>query len=391
MSNHNIQDNSDCKKIKVLHVVKTMDHGGIETYLMSVLRNYDRERFQMDIMYTGPREGSYAPDARTLGARLHGLPLHYDQIRFVWKFYRFLRRNHYDAVNVHLADISGGATLAAWFAGVRSRVVSYHSQLDDMGFLRNLYLRGMRTIVLKTSTSITTSSPAVTESHFSRINTSNKHIEPIAYGCDIKRFSTAPEALLDIDRSNWKADTVVIGHIGSYRPQKNHEALIQIARNVLNKAPHTRFVLCGAASSGYDDYKNRIDQMIDSSGLRPFLSQVQGLDDVRKLHYACDIFILPSRNEGMPVSLIEAQAAGRPVVASRINGIVLATAPEMQQNLFEIDDVESFANCLVDLIRNKEKRIQQGIAGQKFARENLDIKVSVNKYQLLYEQKSQGV
>ena len=86
----------------------------------------------------------------------------------------------------------------------------------------------------------------------------------------------------------------------------------------------------------------------------------------------------------MPVSIIEAQASGKPVVASRIGGIVVATAPEMRNNLFEVNDVESYAQCLIGLLKDKEKMRNSGLAGQVFVRENLDIRVAVKKFEELY-------
>ena len=168
------------RRLRVLHIVHTMTHGGIETFLMSMLRCYDRQQFHMDILYTGPREGEYAAQAKALGAKLIACKLGYDQIRFTYHFYKLLRRERYDVLNSHLADLGAGAILAGWLAGTPARIASYHTHLPDKGFLRNLYLYIMRRFILKTATAITTSSTTVSESYFTRTPAPENMVHPIS-------------------------------------------------------------------------------------------------------------------------------------------------------------------------------------------------------------------
>ena len=373
--------------VRVLHVVVSMVHGGIETFLMSMLRCYDRSKFEMDVVYTGPREGEYAPEVRTLGSKIFGCRLKYDQLRFVYNFYRMLRREKYDSINVHLADMGGGAILAAWLARVPVRVASYNTTLADMGALRNLYLRIMRHIIVRFATEITTSSPGVTESHFRTVKVPREKVHAISYGVDVNFFATGPEKKIEMAKLGFSPNNLIVGHVGSYRPQKNHEALLKIAKKVIEAVPNARFLLCGAACNSPNvtgAYKDMIDRKIEEMGLSEYIDQIQDLDDMRQFYHAIDVFVLPSRLEGMPISLIEAQAAAKPVVASKINGIVIATAPKMRNNLFEIDDIESFADCVIDLLKDKEKMLRLGKAGQEFVKKELDIRVAVKRYEELY-------
>jgi glycosyltransferase involved in cell wall biosynthesis len=183
-------------------------------------------------------------------------------------------------------------------------------------------------------------------------------------------------------------DNLIVGHVGTYKPQKNHEALIKIAALTINEVPNVRFLLCGRAVSSSQEsitgLYDRIGQQINDLRLSKYFARVQDFDDIREFYHAIDIFVLPSRTEGMPVSIIEAQAVGKPVVASRIGGIAIATAPEMRNNLFEVNDVESFAQCLIGLLKDKEKMRNSGLAGQVFVRKNLDIRTAVRKYEELY-------
>jgi len=375
------------KKIKVLHVVSGMKHGGIETFLMSMLRTCDRQRFDMDILCTRSAKGPYTERARQLGADVTECPMSYDQVRFVYKLYKLLRRRRYDCLNSHLSDLGGGALLAALLAGIPYRVASYHQMRPDMGFIKNLYLWIMRRLVLRTATSITTSSPAVSRSYFGT-TTAKGRIQAISYGVDTQFFAEKPKEPVKLSQLGFSPNNVIVGHLGTYRRQKNHQALVKIAALTVKQVPEARFLLCGrpvatSREPGATLYE-RIGRQIEQLGLSKFVVRIPGFDDVRQFYQAIDVFVLPSREEGMPVSIIEAQAAGKPVVASRIEGIVIATAPEMRDNLFDVDDVESFARCLVQLLKNKDRMKAQGLAGQAYVRENLDIKAAVRKYQELY-------
>ena len=367
------------EKIKVLHVVCQMGHGGIETFLMSMLRNYDRDKYHMDILYTGPQEGDYADEVRSLGSKMISCPLKYDQVRFVYSVKKILKDGGYGAVNNHLSDIGGGAILAAKLAGVPARVSSYHTNLLKRKGAKKFYMEIMRRLTLKTATGITTSSPDVTDSHFQGFKVPKGLVQSISYGVDVSNFSktNSVEPLPELVQSS---ENLVVGHIGHYTPQKNHDALIKIASLVVKELPSAKFVLCGSGG----DLREQVEQKIKDSGLSEHVLQVQGLSDIRQFYSSIDVFILPSRHEGMPISIIEAQAAGRPVVASDLEGIRIATADEMKENLFSIDDVEPFSKCLIDLLNNKDKRLSQGNAGKSFAENYFDIKLAVRKYEQLY-------
>lgn len=374
----------DCKnKIRVAHVVHIMSHGGIETFLMSVLRGYDRSKFVMDIVYTGEEEGKYAEEAKDLGARLIPCSLGRDQVRFVRCFLKILKEGKYNAVNSHISDMGAGAIWAAKKAGIPSRVASYHESLSRQIRIKAFYREILRKTIVRDSTAITVSSDVVNHSHFSKMNVPAGKINSIPYGVDTDYFSRLPNNRVDLKRLGFDDDCLIVGHVGRYVSHKNHQALLDIASKVIPQVPRARFLLCGASTG---PLRQVIDQKIDMMGLRTYFGMIEGLKDIREFYSSIDVFVLPSVLEGMPVSLIEAQASSKPVVASNLNGIVEATAPDMQQNLFDVSDIDSFVRTVIDLLLDKNKRNLQGQAGQKYVRENLDIKVAIKKYESLYLQ-----
>jgi len=369
------------EKVKVVHVVKELSHGGIETFLMSMLRNYDRQKFEMDIVYTGGREGKYATEAKQLGTKFIACPLIRDQIGFVKRFCKILREGNYGAANSHISDMSAGAIFAAKLMKVPARVASYHENLYRQTALKRFYRRTLRKIVIKAATDITTSSPGVSQSHFGTIVVPVDMIHPISYGVDTVYFAEKLDRRLNLTRFGFDRSNLIVGHVGRYVVHKNHRALVKIAAKVVKAVPNARFLMCGASTG---PLKQDVEKQIAESGLSNYFGMIEGVADIREFYSSIDIFVLPSLLEGMPVSIIEAQAAGKPVVASRLGGIEIATADEMKKNLFAVDDVDAFSKCLIDLLKDKEKRITLGKIGQSYVQKNLDIKIAVRKYEKLY-------
>jgi len=365
---------------RVLHHVHTLDHGGIETFLMYMLKNYDRDRYQMDIVYSGPHEGAYANQARDLGAEILSCPMAYDQIRFVVQLIKLLKEGQYDAFNTHLDDFGAGALVAAKVAGVSARICSYHSNHVMRPFLKSIYQYTMRCIAKKVATKITTSSPDVTESHFGKKGLINPKIQSITYGCDTRYFGDENVEPLCLDQYGFTKENIVIGHVGHYSWQKNHRGLLEIASRVIDKIPQIRFLLCANGGSLRDEIECEIDRL----GLRSYIVQVERLEDIRQFYASIDLFILPSVHEGMPVCIIEAQASGVPVVASKLGGVVVATCPQQQGNLFESNDIEGFVQCICNLLFDRKEMKEVGEAGKLFSKENLDIKYAIGQYQALY-------
>ncbi|MBN1787185.1 MAG: glycosyltransferase [Sedimentisphaerales bacterium] len=371
---------TDNKKCKVLHLVHVMGHGGIETFLMSMLRCFDRERFHMDIAYCGPQEGAYADEVRKLGCNLISCSMGIDQLRFMSKFAHILRKGDYNAVNTHLSDMGGGAILTAKMCGIPARVASYHTNLVKRRAIKKFYLETMRRIIVRTSTDITTSSPDVSESHFTRIPAGAGMVHPISYGVDTARFSEDKIEPLDLKDMGVCTGDILIGHVGRFVPQKNHIAIVNIASIVVKQFPRVKFILCAKDGS----LKSEVMAKISESGLSKYFVFVRGIDDMRRFYKTIDIFILPSSHEGMPVSIIEAQAAAKPIIASRLGGIEIATCGQAQENLFAVNDIKSFSQCLIDLLSDKEKRHFLGEAGRRYVREKFDISIAVRKYERLY-------
>ncbi len=369
------------RKIRVLHMVATMGRGGIETYLMNVLRTYDRSAFQMDICHSQPSAGVYANEVRQLGAQLLHCRMQYDLVRYIPRLLSLLRREKYDVINAHSGDFSGPALLAANWAGVSGRVASYHNVQGHYrtGGIRRPYIKMMRWMTEHYSNAVTGCSKAALDAWYPGWqDTKGKPYKVCYCGIDYAHFSNGGDRERIRKELGLKEDTVVIGHVGGLREPKNHKTLIQVARKIIDKHPNVFFVLVGDGPLRAD-----IQNWAAAVGLSDKVVMTGQRGDISQIMSAFDVFFFPSIDEGFGLVLLEAQAAGLPVVGSSIPAIAEAVNPAARPYLRQALDVEGLTQSLDEVIRSAQVRQNLITEGRKFA-ENFDIRKSVQNLQNLY-------
>lgn len=165
------------------------------------------------------------------------------------------------------------------------------------------------------------------------------------------------------------ADAKVIGHVGSYTKQKNHEFILKLFKEYLKKDPYAVLLLVGRGV-----LKSYINEQIKSMGLKDNVVSLENRSDIPNLMSAMDVFILPSRWEGFPVVMIEAQKMGLPcIISDRINKEVVLS------NRVTMLDIEGDINTWIDAIDGKCEYMP--VSGSF---DDYDIKNSIRKLEELY-------
>ncbi|MFQ5845737.1 MAG: glycosyltransferase, partial [Planctomycetota bacterium] len=140
------------------------------------------------------------------------------------------------------------------------------------------------------------------------------------------------------------ADTFVIGHVGRFHPQKNHAFLVNVATGVLAREPRARLVLVGEGA-----LRPEIERRILAAGFkeRVIFTGVRG-DVPHLMKGAMDVLLLPSLYEGLPLALIESQAAGLPCVLSDTVSDEADVAPELIRRLSLDAPVERWVDAVLE-------------------------------------------
>jgi len=178
-------------------------------------------------------------------------------------------------------------------------------------------------------------------------------------GVDLERFSIAPESEASVREELGLGDQdAVVTCVGEFTSTKNHAFLLTAWRRIAREEPRAHLLLIG---------DGRLREAMEREVNKEGLSNVHFLGfrrDVPQLLQVTDIFVLPSRREGLPRSIMEAMAAGKPVVATNVRGSRDLVEHGVTGFLVELGDVEGLAQALVQLIRDPKLRQKMGEAGR---------------------------
>ena len=301
--------------MKILQVTGGLNRAGVETWLMHVLRNIDRERFHMDFLVHGKQQYDYEAEALSLGAKV----IRCLEPRRPWAYVPALRRvlreyGPYDVVHAHVHDFSGVVLKVADWAGVPMRVA--HSHLDTAsvdersGAARRAYLRLSHRWIGRHRTVGLAVSQSARDALFGSAD--GGPVKVLSYSIDCAPFQGEFDEAAIREQLRIPEDAFVIGHVGRFDAQKNHQFLVRIAVEILGLHPHAWFLLVGDGL-----LRPPIEGMFREAGIahRSTFTGVSA-DVPRLMSGAMDIFVFPSNYEGLGLVLVEAQAAGLPCVLS---------------------------------------------------------------------------
>jgi glycosyltransferase involved in cell wall biosynthesis len=312
------------RPIRVLHVVGSMNRGGIETWLMHVARHIDRNRFSIDFLVSNRSQSPLEKQIDDLGCKIHVCMAHSQPLRYAYNLRRILRSESYDIVHSNLHHLNGLVAMIAAASGVPVRIAHSHFDIsgkkaEAAGF-NNIRYRFARRLTRGFATGQVGCSAIAGRALFGNGWLSQPHSRIILCGIDLQPFRTHSDRNALLAALDIPGDAVVIGHAGRFVAQKNHAFFIDVAEEYARTDRRAHFLLVGdgplLAETKARAAASTMANRFHFTGAR---------DDVPNLMVnAMNCFLLPSHFEGGPIALVEAQAAGLPCVFSDI------IAPETQ-------------------------------------------------------------
>jgi glycosyltransferase involved in cell wall biosynthesis len=297
------------KPIRILHVVGGLDRGGVETWLMHVLRRTDRTQLQMDFLVPGRQMYAYEREAADLGAGIIRCLHPHNPLSYGTRLYKILSTTpSYDIVHSHVHFFSGFVLRIARLAGVAHRIVQSHTNtavIDrNAGLVRRLQVKISKHWVDNSATRCLAVSAVAARSQF-RGTKSEAECSILRCGVDLTPFGqeidqTELRRELGLPSTAW-----VVGHVGRFHPAKNHRMLVQIAAEVARRDRKVHFVFIGDG-----DLRPEIEAMVQDAGCRDAVHFLGSRADVPRLLRCMDAFVFPSLYEGLALAVVEAQAAG---------------------------------------------------------------------------------
>ena len=370
---------------RILHVLGGTHRGGIETWLVHVLRRIDRRRFAMDFFVHDDQKGAYDHEIEALGSRIIRCPYY----RRPWKYARHFiacLKNHgpYDIVHTHGGYFSGLNMVLAALAGVPVRIVHSHNDLRWLrlreGTMRHAYYRIMSPLVLRWSSAGLAASRLAAEDYYGMDWEASQKFRVLSCGVDLKPFGQQYEPTVVRKDLGIPNDAFVIGHVGRFTDPKNHPFMFEIVREVLNRAPKTLLMLAGDGC-----LEPQAKAQVREMKLEDKVLFLGSRGDVPRLLLGCiDVFLFPSLCEGLGLALIEAQAAGLPCVISDVIPPEADVVIPLITRLSLSHSAEVWADALM-AARSKSRQISQPEALAAIMDSPFNVERSVKSLQDFYE------
>jgi glycosyltransferase involved in cell wall biosynthesis len=299
---------------RILHVVGTMDPGGLETSLLHLLAHIDQDRFQFHFCICGAEAGLYSGEVEKLGGKVLVCSKGPDLRLFRRNFQKLLRQGRYDVVHSHVSFFSGAVLRWANEESVPVRIAHSHNAHDGKphSFRRFFYRRLMRSWINRYATNGLAVSKLAAAELFGKNWEIDKRFQILYHGLDLRPFQQSFER--DCARAEFgiPIGAPVVGHVGRFDHSKNHRFLLDIAEAVLKFRQDVHFLLIGDGPL-HAEIEARSRQL----GLSDKIHCIGIRTDVPRLMIAAmDLFVFPSLHEGFGVCLLEAQAAGLRCVVS---------------------------------------------------------------------------
>ena len=291
--------------IRILQITGGMNMGGIENFIMNIYRNIDRDRVQFDFLIHQEEKQIFEDEIEKLGGKIYRIPSIRKSGYFKYKknLKEFFQNHSYKIVHSHYNELSGIILKIAKDYGIKVRISHSHTAYPSYSNVLVKYFGEYLIRLLKNSSSLKF---ACSQKAGEWLYGKNNNFEVINNGIDPKEYKFNEEIRKNIrDELTIKDNEILIGHVGRFSPEKNHEFIIDIFKELYSKNNNYRLVLIGTGNT-----EEKIKEKVKSLNLQEVVKFLGVRKDVKNLLQSFDLFVLPSIFEGLPVTLVEAQGAG---------------------------------------------------------------------------------
>lgn len=289
-----------------------------------------------------------------------------DVVAFV-KLVRLLRRVRPKIVHTHTAKAGALGRLAAVFAGVPVRVHTFHGHVFRGYFSpgRSRIFIEIERLLARLTTCIIAVSPGQAEELSRRYRIcARERIRVVPLGLELERFRPERnrEAGEAFRREIGAGRSAVVTIVGRLEPIKNHDMFLAVAAALVREGRDVVFAVVGGGSE-----EARLRRVAEGLGIGGRVRFLGWRTDVERVYAGSDVVVLTSRNEGTPVSVIEALSSGRAVVATDAGGVREVLQDGRLGVIVGVDDVAAMAAAVGDLLDHPEARERLGSAGAAVA------------------------
>ncbi len=304
----------ESKPTRIPVIIGKWTGGGVEIILLNYYRHIDKNKIQFDFICDEDSNASIIPvkEIEDMGGRVIMCPPYQKVFKYQKFMINLFKKNKYKIVHSNINTLSVFPLRAAKKAGVPVRIAHSHSTSNPKEWKKNLIKNILRPFSKKYANVYFACSGLAGRWLFGSKTFDEGKVTIINNAIDVEKFvynedirKKVRNELKEKCNSEINDDTLIVGHIGRFVKQKNHEFLIDIFNEIHKRKENSVLVLVGQGP-----LQKEIEEKVNNLGLQNSVLFLGQRNDANELYHAMDVFVLPSLYEGLGMVLIEAQYAG---------------------------------------------------------------------------------
>lgn len=383
-----------------MHIITRLDWGGSARNTMLTVLGHDRSRF-LPFVVAGQigswtaQGGLQATEANCQALDTAGVPwqristltreIHpAKDLRTLWSLVRLFRRERPTIVHTHTSKAGILGRLAAWLAGVPIVIHTPHGHVfyGHFGSFLSWVFVSLERIFARGTSKIITLTELEKRDHLQRSVGRDEQFQSVFSGIDVRLYREASERReKKLFRFGCSDDDTVVGSVGWLTPIKGHQYLVEAIAKLKPQHPTLQCLIIGSGP-----LQEELMKLAADLGVADAVHFLGFTQDVPACLAAMDFFVLPSLNEGMGRALIEAMAAGLPVVASNVGGIPAVVQEGYTGILIPPGNSAALAEALERYLQSPELAKRMGAAAKAHITGKFDVASLVQGVESVYEE-----
>jgi len=368
------------KKTKILYEIRPSAIGGMERFLYNLIKHLDKKKFEPIVV--SDRPSKLLSLFKSMGIETKIFKLKYG-VAVPIRLLNFLKISKIDIVqsNYHSATLALTAHAAhiphVWHPGGHINVA--HSQFTEQEkrcLLKTLYYFSVKIICFS----------KFVKEQFREFKKTK--IKIIHCGIDIPQ-TNHHQSVIEVSKNGVQNNLrcFSIAMVAHFQPQKRHVDFIRAAEKVKKVLPNTKFFIIGSAHKNQKslNFAKSLHQMVKRMKMSQYIQFTGFCKDISKFITNMDLIVLPSINEGLGISVVEAMALKKPVIGADSGGLREVIEDEKTGFLVPPKNPNRLAQAMIEILKNPIRAKQMGEAGKKRVQQLFDIVACARQYECLYQ------
>jgi sugar transferase (PEP-CTERM/EpsH1 system associated) len=351
--------------------------GGLQQIVVNLAQNICRDKYDISVLCLR-NLGEYVPEFEKLGIKVFFVRKGKRTNYFLFfRIARLLREEKIQIIHTHNSQPLVDGTLGALLSGVRHIIHTEHGRVfpDKRRYI--FMERVLSRFVFK----VVGVSDQTAHNMNKYVKIPLSKITTVVNGIDGAKYNTKFATDKKKAELGLAPQAPVIGMIGRLVKEKGLEYLISALKTIIRSYPGIRLVIVGQGV-----LQDHLKELVAQQGIQNYVVFTGSRLDTPQLYRVFDLFVLPSISEGLPMVLLEAMAAGCPIIATKVGGIPSLIQHGFNGSLVPPKDPDSLAEEIIKLLGDREKRKEYSENGQRIFKESYDVRIMTRKYESLYEQ-----